>query len=152
MTAFWSLFNKVACPKLVILLKETPTQVFTCEYCEIFKNHWFWRFYFFWFYLVLWVFSLALAFEPTFSYSMFHVFVLWFEYLRILICGLTRFVKKIRSMSMCTRDSARETVFLNSQPAQLGYPGLGGTAIPAVLWLWLDSMLSLKWISLNILE
>ena len=33
-------------------------------------------------------------------------------------------------MSMCRRGSTRETVFLNSKPAQLGYPGPGGTAIP----------------------
>ena len=33
-----SLFNKVA-----IYLKETPTQVFPCEICEIFKNNFFHR-------------------------------------------------------------------------------------------------------------
>ena len=34
---FESLFNKVT------LLKETPTQVFSCEYSEIFKNSFFHR-------------------------------------------------------------------------------------------------------------
>ena len=36
----WSLFfNKVAGPKT--LLKETPVQVFSSEFCEIFKNIYF---------------------------------------------------------------------------------------------------------------
>ena len=37
-----SLFNKVAGLKACIFNnKETPTQVFSCEYCEIFKNSFF---------------------------------------------------------------------------------------------------------------
>ena len=27
----------------LLYLKETPTQVFSCEYCEIFKNSFFYR-------------------------------------------------------------------------------------------------------------
>ena len=45
----WRLFNKVAGLKALLkrdttqtkrffLLKKTPAQVFSCEYCEIFKN------------------------------------------------------------------------------------------------------------------
>ena len=34
-----SLFNKVAGLQAYIFIKkETPTQVFSCEHCEIFKN------------------------------------------------------------------------------------------------------------------
>ena len=36
-----SLFKKVEC--LESLLKETRTQVFSCEYCETFKNSFFYR-------------------------------------------------------------------------------------------------------------
>ena len=37
-----ALFSKVASPKAYNFnKKETPTQVFTCEYCEIFKNTYF---------------------------------------------------------------------------------------------------------------
>ena len=39
-----SLFNKVAGLKSCIFIKkETPTQLFSCEYCEIFKNSFFYR-------------------------------------------------------------------------------------------------------------
>ena len=38
-TVLESLFNKVA--GLQACNKETPTQVFSCEYCEIFKNTYF---------------------------------------------------------------------------------------------------------------
>ena len=39
-----SLFDKVADLKACILIKkETPTQVFSCEYCQIFKNILFYR-------------------------------------------------------------------------------------------------------------
>ena len=35
----WGLFlNKVAGLRPATLLEETPTQVFSCEFCEIFKN------------------------------------------------------------------------------------------------------------------
>ena len=37
-----SLFNKVA-GLIATLLKKTPTQVFSCEYSEIFKNSYFYR-------------------------------------------------------------------------------------------------------------
>ena len=33
-----SLFNKVSGPKSCNFIEETPTQVFFCEYCTIFKN------------------------------------------------------------------------------------------------------------------
>ena len=36
-----SLFNKVAGLKACNFIKETPTQVVFCEYCEIFKNTYF---------------------------------------------------------------------------------------------------------------
>ena len=36
-----SLFHKVTGLKTYIFIKETPTQVFYCEYCEIFKNTYF---------------------------------------------------------------------------------------------------------------
>ena len=36
-----SRFNEIAGLIPEILLKETPTQVFSCEYCEIFKNIYF---------------------------------------------------------------------------------------------------------------
>ena len=35
------LFNKVAGFRSVTLMKETPTQVFSCEYYNIFKNTYF---------------------------------------------------------------------------------------------------------------
>ena len=39
-----SLFNKVADLKTChFIKKETPTQVLSCEYCEIFKNTFFYR-------------------------------------------------------------------------------------------------------------
>ena len=34
-------FNKVADLRPPILLKETPTQLLSCEYCEIFKKAYF---------------------------------------------------------------------------------------------------------------
>ena len=36
-----SLFDKVASLGLQLYQKETPTQVFSCEYCELFKNNYF---------------------------------------------------------------------------------------------------------------
>ena len=36
-----SLFNKVAGLKACSFIKKTPTQVFSCEYCEIFKKPFF---------------------------------------------------------------------------------------------------------------
>ena len=36
-----SLFIKVASRRPVTLLKETPTQVFSCEYCKIFNSTYF---------------------------------------------------------------------------------------------------------------
>ena len=36
-----SLFNKVAGLRPVTLLKESPTQVFSCEHCKMFKNSYF---------------------------------------------------------------------------------------------------------------
>ena len=37
-----SLFNKVAGLKACnVIKKETPTQVFSCEYCDIFKSTYF---------------------------------------------------------------------------------------------------------------
>ena len=36
-----SLFNKVAGLRFVTLLKKPPTQVFSCEICETFKNTYF---------------------------------------------------------------------------------------------------------------
>ena len=33
------LFNKVPGLRLATSLKKTPTQVFSCEYCETFKNN-----------------------------------------------------------------------------------------------------------------
>ena len=36
-----SLFNEVAASGLELYQRETPTKVFTCEYCEIFKNSFF---------------------------------------------------------------------------------------------------------------
>ena len=40
----WSFFfNKVAGLTLVTLIKKTPIQVFSCEFCEIFKNTFFLR-------------------------------------------------------------------------------------------------------------
>ena len=38
-----SLFNKVAGLRFVTLLKKPPTQVFSCEICETFKNTYFHR-------------------------------------------------------------------------------------------------------------
>ena len=38
-----SFLNRAAGLSPVILLKETPTQVFPCELCEIFKNTFFYR-------------------------------------------------------------------------------------------------------------
>ena len=38
----WSLFLKSCRPSgLQLYLKETPAQVFSCEYCQIFKNTYF---------------------------------------------------------------------------------------------------------------
>ena len=38
----WSLFlTKLLAYGPAILLKETPTQLFSCEYCKIFKNPYF---------------------------------------------------------------------------------------------------------------
>ena len=38
------LFNKVAGMKVCIFIKkETPAQLFSCEYCEIFKNNFFYK-------------------------------------------------------------------------------------------------------------
>ena len=40
----WSLFLiKSQAFRLATLLKRSPTKVFSCEYCEIFKNTYFWR-------------------------------------------------------------------------------------------------------------
>ena len=36
-----SLFNKIASPRHVTLLQKTPSQVFSKEICEIFKNTFF---------------------------------------------------------------------------------------------------------------
>ena len=36
-------FNKVVVVGIATLLKETPTQVFSCEFWEIFKNTFFYR-------------------------------------------------------------------------------------------------------------
>ena len=38
-----SRFNKVADPKACKFIKETPTQVFSCEYRKIFNNSVFYR-------------------------------------------------------------------------------------------------------------
>ena len=38
-----SFFDEVADLKAVSLLKETPTQMFCCEVCKIFKNTFFYR-------------------------------------------------------------------------------------------------------------
>ena len=39
-----SLFDKFADPQTCnFIKKETPTQVFSCEYCEILKNNFFYR-------------------------------------------------------------------------------------------------------------
>ena len=38
-----SLFIKVACQDLQLLLKKTLAQVFSSEFCEIFKNTFFYR-------------------------------------------------------------------------------------------------------------
>ena len=36
-----SLFNNIACIQACNFIKETPTQVICCEYCEISKNTYF---------------------------------------------------------------------------------------------------------------
>ena len=38
-----SYFNKVASLRPTNVLKEAPTQVFSCEFCENFKNTFFYR-------------------------------------------------------------------------------------------------------------
>ena len=36
-----AVFNKIAGLRPATLLKKTPTQVFSCEFCEFFKNNFF---------------------------------------------------------------------------------------------------------------
>ena len=85
-------FNKVAGLKVCIFIKkETPTQLFSCEYCEILKNS------FFTDASHLWVQNWY------FSYSLCHCFVFLHNSIRISISWLfhTCFHTKIVTLVKC---------------------------------------------------
>ena len=132
------LFNKVAGMKVCIFIKkETPAQLFSCEYCEIFKNNFFYKtppvhHTFPKLYVMIELFGRLWVQNWHFSYFLYHSFVFLHNSIRINIPWLFRtyFHTKIVTFVKCNfrihykfRNNSRITV---TSPSNLLWK----------LWIW----------------